>query len=151
MTDPFVHLRIPAEYNQDRIVLWPRSLKGPYIHHLIALTGSKLMFDGYFRIENEMLPVDRILYLIGRKREWHIRITGCKRGEGTSTPWYDEEVGEHICLTPSEIIELTFDVVATALPGEAWKALEEAITAREKSEEFVTQNTLLYNARNYDF
>jgi hypothetical protein len=66
-----------------------------------------------------------------------------------STPWYDEEVGEHICLTPSEIIELAFEVVATALPVEAWRALEEAITAREKSEEFVTQNTRLYNARNY--
>jgi hypothetical protein len=134
-----------------RIRLWPHSLKGPYINRLIALTGSKLVFDGYFRIEDEMLPVDRILCLYGRQREWHIRITGCKRGKDTSHHWYDEDVGERICLSPTEIIELTFEVVAKSLPGRSFNDLMEAIEAREESKEFVTQNTRLYTKRNYSY
>ena len=98
------------------------------------------MFDGYFRIENEMLPVDRILILWKRKREYHIRITDCKRGKNTSHYWYDEDVGERICLTPTEIIELTFEVVATKLPGPAFNTLLEAIEAREESKEFEDKN-----------
>ena len=140
-------LRIPAGYNQDRVAIWPHSLKGPYINRLIALTESKIVFDGYFRIEDEMLPVDRILWLIERKREWHIRITSCKRGKNTSHYWYDEDVGERICLTPTEIIELTFEVVATRLSGPAFNALVEAIEAREESKEFEDRNWEARKAR----
>ena len=144
---PEARLQIPAGYNQDRVQIWPHSLKGPYINRLIALTDSKLVFDGYFRIEPEMLPVDRILWLIERKREYHICITDCKRGENTSHYWYDEDVGENICLTPTEIIELTFEVVAKDLPGPAFNALAEAIEAREESKEFEDRNWEARKAR----
>ena len=133
-------LKLPVDYNETRIYLQPHSLKGPYINKLISLTASKLVFDGYFRIEDEMLPIDRVLYLIGRKREYHIRITECKRGVDTSTYAYDEGVGEHICLTPSEIVELTFRVIATDLPGKALNELILAIDVREESEEFSEKN-----------
>ena len=145
--NPNAPLQIPADYDQDRVQLWPHSLKGPYINRLIALTDSKLVFDGYFRIEPEMLPVDRILWLIEHKREYHIRITDCKRGKDTSTTWYDEDVGGHICLTPTEIIELTFKVIAKELPGPAFNALAEAIEAREESKEFQDRNWEARKAR----
>jgi hypothetical protein len=179
-------LKIPATYDEARIHLQPHSLKGPYINKLISLTASKLVFDGYFRIEDEMLPIDRVLYLIGRKREYHIRITECKRGVDTSTYAYDrrvfnrmvedpalsrairgsgdrmvedpalsgakhgsgdEDVGEHICLTPSEIVELTFRVIATDLPGKALNELILAIDVREESEEFSNKNWSFRDAR----
>ena len=157
-------LKLPANYDESRIYLQPHSLKGPYINKLISLTASKLVFDGYFRIEEEMLPVDRVLVLTGRKREFHIRITAVRRGANTSTYAYDrrvedpalsrathgsgdEDVGEHICLMPSEIVELTFRVIAADLPGKALNELILAIDAHEETEEFSQRNWEFQRAR----
>ncbi len=128
-------LQLPENYDSSRIQIMPHSLKGPYINRLISLTANKLVFDGYFRIEEQMLPVDRVLYLMGRKREFHIYITAVRRGENTSTYSYDEDVGEHICLTPSEIVELTFRVMPEK-SGKEIDALIREIDARENTEEF---------------
>jgi hypothetical protein len=83
---------------------------------------------------------------MGRKREFHIRIIAVRRGENTSTYSYDEDVGEHICLTPSEIVELTFRVMPEK-SGKEIDALIREIDAREDTEEFSRANWEYTKAR----
>jgi hypothetical protein len=133
-------LLTPPDYDVSRIMIIPFLLGGIHIRRLIALTPTKLVFDGYFHIEPELLPIDRIICLIGRKREYHIRIKECKRGVGTSSYWYDEDVGENICLMPTEIIELTIEIVNKRMDGPTLSAVADAITEREESAEFEVRN-----------
>ncbi len=144
---PPASLLTPRNYDVTRIMILPYIHNGLHIKRLIALTPTKLVFDGYFRIEPELLPIERVICLMGRKREYHIRIKELKRGADTSSYWYDEDVGEHICLTPTEIIELTIEIIATQLPGPALRDVEEAITEREEAAEFKKRNEDARQAR----
>ena len=144
---PPAALITPRDYDVTRIMILPYIHGGLHIKRLITLTPTKLVFDGYFRIEPELLPVERVICLIGRKREYHIRIKGLARGTNTSSYWYDEDVGEHICLTPTEIIELDIEIVATQLPGPAFSAVIDAITEREEVAEFKKRNEAARQAR----
>ena len=137
---PSASLLAPRNYDVTRIMILPYIHGGLHIKRLITLTPTKFVFDGYFRIEPELLPIERVICLMGRKREYHIRIKELKRGTDTSSYWYDEDVGENICLTPTEIIELTIEILATQLPGPALRDVVDAITAHEKSEEFQKRN-----------
>jgi hypothetical protein len=136
----FNPLLAPRDYDVTRIMILPYIHGGLHIKRLITLTPTKFVFDGYFRIEPELLPIERVICLMGRKREYHIRIKGLTRGANTSSYWYDEDVGENICLTPTEIIELDIEILATQLPGPAFSDVVDAITAHEKSEEFKKRN-----------
>ena len=133
-------LKAPPNYDTTRLMILPLSLKGPYLRRLIALTPTKLVFDGYFRIEPELLPIDRIICIMARKREYHIRIKGVRRGTDTSSYWYDEDVGENICLTPTEIIEMDIEILSGQLDGPTFNRTVDAITAREESVEFEERN-----------
>jgi pyruvate/oxaloacetate carboxyltransferase len=70
-----------------------------------------------------------------------------KHGVDTSSYWYDEDVGENICLTPTEIIELDIEILATQLPGQVLSAIEDAIRAREDTAEFKERNESARRAR----
>ena len=144
---PPAALITPRDYDVTRIMILPYIHGGLHIKRLITLTPTKLVFDGYFRIEPELLPVERVICLIGRKREYHIRIKGLARGTNTSSYWYDQDVGEHICLTPTEIIELDIEIIATQLPGPAFSAVIDAITEREEVAEFKKRNEAARQAR----
>ena len=146
-TPLFKPLLAPSNYDTTRLMILPFIHAGMHIRRLITLTPTKLVFDGYFHIEPELLPIERVICLIGRKREYHIRIKEIKRGEDTSSYWYDEDVGENICLMPTEIIELTIEIVNKRLTGPAFSAVTDAITAREESAEFKERNEAARRAR----
>jgi hypothetical protein len=143
----FKPLLAPRDYDTTRLMILPFLHSGMHIRRLITLTPTKFVFDGYFRIEPELLPIERVICLIGRKREYHIRIKEMKRGADTSSYWYDEDVGENICLMPTEIIELTIEIVNKRLTGPAFSAVTDAITAREESAEFKERNEAARRAR----
>ncbi len=96
------------------------SLKGPYTTNILKYTDTTIVFDGYFRYEDELITKERPVHRFLRRRcnnnddeILYIAIVGVRRGKDTSEYWSDEEAGGRICLTPTEIIELDYEVVET--------------------------------------
>jgi hypothetical protein len=86
-------------------------LRIPYIDELISHEPGRMVFDGYFYIEDAAMPVERVFH--SNKGSFHVEIYEKKALEDTSEfgP-YDEEEGGHICFFPTAIIELKYRVIA---------------------------------------
>jgi|LauGreDrversion4_2_1035121.scaffolds.fasta_scaffold501201_2 hypothetical protein len=119
---------------------------GPSISNVLHYTPTNLVFNGYFRVESELptsdRPIHRILYI--ENGFALIAITALKRGEDTSEYWTDEEEGQ-ICLTPTEIIELTYHVLEFPLSSKRYNEVLEQIMEEEK--DVRKRNEDAYNAR----
>ncbi len=121
---------------------------GPSVKKPIQYTDSTIIFDGYFRVENELptkFPIRRIFYRYDNNMHYLIQITDIKRGENTSHYFYDEGEQGMICLTPTEIIELTYVVLESDLTSEKAHELNAEIWLEEKS--LRDANEALYNER----
>jgi hypothetical protein len=121
---------------------------GPSIKKPIHYTDSTIVFDGYFRVEDDLptkFPIRRIFYRYDTHAYHLIQITGIKRGENTSHYFYDESEQGMICLTPTEIIELTYVVLESDLTSEKAHELNADIWLEEKA--LRAANEELYNER----
>lgn len=74
-----------------------------------------------------------------------IQITDIKRGKNTSHYFYDEGEQGMICLTPTEIIELTYVVLEADLSSEKAHELNVEIWVEEKA--LQAANEELYEQR----
>ena len=102
----------------------------PYIQELIAHEPGRIVFDGYFYIDDAVMPVERVFN--SNKGSFHVEIYEKKTLEDTSEfgP-YDEEEGGSICFFPTAIIELKYRVLAE-IPDSESDELVERITRLEK-------------------
>ena len=119
---------------------------GPSVKRFVKVTETTLIFDGYFRVESTLPtpdhPIRRILHTDNGANL--IAITDMKRGDDTSEYWTDEEEGQ-ICLTPTEIIELTYHVVESSFSSERYYELMFEIMEEEKHVR--ERNEVAYTAR----
>lgn len=123
------------------------SLKGPYAQEILEVTDTTITFNGYFRFENELVTKDRPIHRFFYKNKdlcW-IAITGVKRGEDTSKSWYDEDVGGHICLTPTEIIEVEYNLLEINPNKERYRDL--FVQMKEEDKQYSELNRELYEKR----
>lgn len=111
-------------------------LRIPYIDELISHEPGRMVFNGYFYIDDAVMPVERVFH--SNNGEFHVEIYEKKTLKDTSEfgP-YDEEEGGHICFFPTGIIELRYHVIAE-IKGreyhEAWERiiqLEKGVKERE--------------------
>ena len=105
---------------------------GPGIKEWIAQTPTTYVFDGYFRIEPELpthFPLRRLMY--NDTDAALIQITGIQRGNNTSTYFYDSEEKGMICLTPTELIELTYVVLESGLTEEQYREYQVELSLDE--------------------
>jgi hypothetical protein len=112
---------------------WPTwQVKNPHIKELILFDKHKIVFDGYFRLEEGVFPVHRVVYINGK---WFlVKLLSKKVVEDTSKYGeYDEELGGRICLTPTELIELEIKVLGHITSDEEYKKLEAKIIEKEDS------------------
>jgi hypothetical protein len=112
-------------------------LRIPFIDELISHEPGRMVFDGYFYIDDAVMPVERVFH--SNKGSFHVEIYEKKTIEDTSEfgP-YDEEEGGHICFFPTAVIELKYRVIAEISdkePYELWERiiqLEKVVKEREE-------------------
>ena len=108
----------------------------PYIDELISHEPGRMVFDGYFYIDDAVMPVERVFH--SNKGSFHVEIYEKKTLEDTSEfgP-YDEEEGGSICFFPTAVIELKYRVIleiSDKEPYELWERiiqLEKGVKERE--------------------
>jgi hypothetical protein len=124
------------------------SLKGPSSgEDVLKYTDTTVVIDGYFRYETELVtkerPVHRFFWRDGE--HLFVAITGIRRGKDTSEYWTDEEEGGRICLTPTEIIEMDYEVVETNPTRERYYELHKLMKEEEERYEEIDEE--LYRQR----
>jgi hypothetical protein len=133
MTDSLVLTPVETDWVQ-----WSHidHLRIPFIDELISHEPGRMVFNGYFYIDDAVMPVERIFH--SNKGEFHVEIYEKKTLEDTSEfgP-YDEEEGGHICFFPTAVIELKYRIISE-IKGreyhEAWERiiqLEKVVKERE--------------------
>ncbi len=113
-------------------ILWwfPYEVKNPHIKELKKHENNLLVFDGYFRLEDATMPVRRILVI--HNEPFLIEILEKKTIEDTSQYGeYDEELGGHICLTCTDLIELRYRLIQHIKNKEEYELIEKEIIAEE--------------------
>ena len=105
----------------------------PYMREVITNEPGHIVFDGYFYIEDDTVPVERILRT--RDAEYHVEIYEKKTLDDTSTSSYDEELGGYISFFPTAIIDLRYRILHTITSSEQYADILERIDALEKGVE----------------
>lgn len=97
----------------------------PYIQELLSHEAGSMVFNGYFYIDDDAMPVERIFH--SKKGSFHVEIYKKTTMEDTSELGpYDEEVGGSICLFPTAIIELKYRVISE-IADEPYELVERII------------------------
>lgn len=96
----------------DFLHLWDYRVANPFIRSLKSFTSDTISFDGYFYLEDDTMPVERILI---KEDTWqHIEIYEKKTVEDTSistTTTSSNDEGDDICFFPTAIIHLKYRVI----------------------------------------
>lgn len=102
----------------------------PFIRTLKSFTEDTISFDGYFYLEDESMPVERILI---KDDTWqHIEIYEKKTVEDTSTSTTtSNDEGDDICFFPTAIIQLKYRVIKTLKTSEESERAKERIGGLE--------------------
>jgi len=116
-------------------------LRIPFIDELISHEPGRMVFNGYFYINDAAMPVERVFH--SNKGEFHVEIYEKNTLKDTSEYGpYDEEEGGHICFFPTGIIELRYRVIAE-IKGrdyhEAWKRIVQLETSVKEREERICE------------
>jgi hypothetical protein len=120
------------DLKDDEIVEWlhlPR-IKVPYMDEVRLCEPGRIVFDGYFYLEDSTMPVERILFL---RTGYHlVEIIEKKTIEDTSEfgP-YDEEVGGRICFFPTALIDLRYRIIKRLATADEQHEAEERIIEME--------------------
>ncbi len=98
---------------EDSIVFFPNEIPlRIFIGDLKEFTDTSITFSGKFRVESEILPFRQIMNIYDASRNIIksslILINTKKILDDTSNTYFDEEIGYHICLSPSDLIHLTY-------------------------------------------
>lgn len=105
----------------------------PHMRECLAITENTIRFDGYFYLEDAIMPVERIIWL--NNQLLHIEITAKKTLEDTSNYSLvedDDDCGPYyVCFFPTAIIELTYRILSPLNHPDMEKAAIERITAAE--------------------
>ena len=102
----------------------------PYMRKVITNEPGHIVFDGYFYIEDDTVPVERILRT--KEADYHIEIYEKKTLDDTTTSSYDEELGGYISFFSTAIIDLRYRIVCTIQSREQYTEILDRIDSLEK-------------------
>jgi hypothetical protein len=101
-------------------------LRIPYMMELLSHEPGRMVFNGYFYIDDAAMPVERIFH--SNKGCFHVEIYEKNTLEDTSEFGdYDEEMGGSICFFPTAIIELKYRVIEEIADKESYTLWERII------------------------
>jgi len=114
-------------------------IRNPYIMDLLEFTNSSITFNGYFYLDASVFPIERLLITYDYSDASgsfnveisHIEITEKLSGKDTSSTFYDEEVGGHICFFPTEITTLNYRILQENLTNTEIEVLSKEIIEKE--------------------
>jgi len=119
--------------------LWDYRITNPFIRTIKSFTSDTISFDGYFYLEDDTMPVERILI---KDNTWqHIEIYEKKTVCDTSTQHTarSNDESDDICFFPTAIIQLKYRVIKlldTSEESERAKerigVLEDAVQTRDQ-------------------
>jgi hypothetical protein len=115
----------------------PACTTNPYIQKLIKHENNTIIFDGHFYLEDEVMPIKRIMYVNDTLSL--VEITSKKTMDNTSSYFYDEDVGQNICLFPTNVIEIQYNILKEIASSKELNKLQSEIIADE--EEIRDRNT----------
>jgi hypothetical protein len=87
----------------------PAHIIKPYIMEMKSFTPDAILFNGYFYIEDTVMPIERLLYT--EQGLYHVEIYEKKTLDDTSEYSYDEEIGGNVCFFPTAMIELKYRIL----------------------------------------
>jgi hypothetical protein len=105
----------------------------PYMREVITNEPGHIVFDGYFYIEDNTVPVERILRT--RDADYHVEIYEKKTLDDTTTSSYDEELGGYISFFSTAIIDLRYRILHTITSREQHSEILDRIHELEKGVE----------------
>jgi len=106
MNHSSVYDKIPDDW-----IEWESSTRrNPYMKEIITNEPGHIVFDGYFYIEDETVPVERILNT--KEADYHVEIYEKKTLEDTTKGFYDEEFGGYISFFSTHIIDLRYRIIS---------------------------------------
>ena len=110
----------------DFLHLWDYRIQNPFIRILKSFTADTISFDGYFYLEDDTMPVERILI---KDDAWqHIEIYEKKTVEDTSiSTTSSNNKGDDICFFPTAIIQLKYRVIKLLNTSEESERAKERI------------------------
>lgn len=109
----------------------PMTTKCPWTQKIISHCDGKLVFDGYFYLEDDTLPVKRVLYYNNNLQ--YVEIFKKQNKENTSE-YSDIEEGR-VCFFPTHIIELEYRVIKDVESNKELDELFDLIMQEEKDVE----------------
>jgi len=113
-------------------------LRIPYIDELLSHEPGRMVFNGYFYIDDEAMPVERVFH--SNKGYFHVEIYEKNTLQDTSeVDEYDEEVGGGICFFPTAIIELKYRVIEEISDKESYRIWDRIIQLETVIKERETQ------------
>ena len=91
---------------------FPLRVRTPYVLKIIEEKEGLLVFNGYFYLEDETMPVRRLLYRESQKKMYLVDILSKKTMDDTSEYGdYDKELGGSACFFPTNIIKLEYKIL----------------------------------------
>jgi hypothetical protein len=125
------------EYSEtvpENWIEWDMSTRRyPYMREVITNEPGHIVFDGYFYIEDNTVPVERILRT--RDADYHVEIYEKTTLDDTTTSSYDEELGGYISFFQTAIIDLRYRILHTITSSEQRFDILERINELEKEVE----------------
>lgn len=96
--------------------------EGPFFGRTISVTDTTIVFDGYFHYDSELFSEDKPIcrFIKFQGHTYVLGFTAKRTGEDTSSYFKDEDTGFDICLTPTEILELDYQVLEKDPQKERW-------------------------------
>lgn len=126
---------------------FPWGVTNPHIRELKVFEKHTIVFDGYFRLEEGVFPIYRIMLVYDKY--FLVQLLSKKVLEDTSKYGeYDEELGGRICFTPTELIELEVKLLKHVKDNEELKKYDADIVERE--DQIRAFNTFLKEKREKD-
>jgi hypothetical protein len=98
----------------DDFMFYGNFNRGPFALNLISFTPDTMRFNGYFYLEDETMPVERIL--IYKNIAYHLEIIEKRTYEDTSSSGEnnvdpDSDPAENITFFPTNIIEIKYRII----------------------------------------
>ena len=111
----------------------------PYMRNVITNEPGHIVFDGYFYIEDDTVPVERILRT--KEANYHVEIYEKKTLEDTTTGSYDEELGGYISFFSTAIIDLRYRIICIIQSSKQYADILDRIVALEDDRDKVHRRT----------
>jgi hypothetical protein len=118
------------DLDEDEIHWFPIGGRCPYSKKTFYHKDNKLVFDGYFYLEDQTMPVKRIMCY--NQNMFLVEIISKKTLDDTSVfGEYDKELGGSVCFFPTNVIELQYKIIKKLANVEEFHKYCEELVALE--------------------